>query len=556
MDSQSENSKLLKNILSSLVVRNLIFKSIKDIHRRQYSKDCDTYSWDSLGCYPVQLIKYNYLERYQQIYSKVKEEQDDNELVKDFLHAFRSSHRAAASRGLVEIIDQCNATEDLNPYFKRDAYVYPLNAGIQNGHINILQYFHQERFASLNLVNRYTMDLCAKHCQLSMVVYLHNNMSDGCTTDAMDSTNSLGIVEFLHNNRSEGCTTKAFDNAIANGNLQIIQFLHENRTEGYTKESFNVAVKNGRLDIVKFLLENRTEEIPVTAISTAITHGQLETLKYLFDKTPLENQVKTIVDNVIFNDDSVQTLQFMIEKSLPFECTLYAMDNAASVGCLEVIKLLVRGTREAMTNAAVNGHLEVLQYIHENRTDSGYSDDILERTAKNRQFETFNYLHDNIPDLKCSIKPMDYFAGYKTTEALEWLNANRTEGCSSEAYANASRAGLVENIKWLQNNMPSIPIPEDLIEKICFHEKLEAIEYLHQSGGVKCKNAKIIATDIGSYPIVEYLHFNSDEGDHEQVIKKAIRCNHDSIIRLLTNDGEIDGGSFIQRLRFIKKHKL
>ena len=62
----------------------------------------------------------------------------------------------------------------------------------------------------------------------------------------------LDVVKFLHENRTEGCTTDAMDSASENGHLDIVKFLHENRTEGCTTD----AMVTGHLNIVQWLREH------------------------------------------------------------------------------------------------------------------------------------------------------------------------------------------------------------------------------------------------------------------------------------------------------------
>ena len=44
----------------------------------------------------------------------------------------------------------------------------------------------------------------------------------------------LPVVIWLHANRTEGCTTYAMNYAAENGHLEVVEWLRENRTEGCT----------------------------------------------------------------------------------------------------------------------------------------------------------------------------------------------------------------------------------------------------------------------------------------------------------------------------------
>ena len=46
------------------------------------------------------------------------------------------------------------------------------------------------------------------------------------------------------------------NDAAANGHLDVVIWLHENRTEGCSKDTMDWAVKNGYLDVAKWLHEN------------------------------------------------------------------------------------------------------------------------------------------------------------------------------------------------------------------------------------------------------------------------------------------------------------
>lgn len=72
----------------------------------------------------------------------------------------------------------------------------------------------------------------------------------------MDLASSLGhlhLVQWLHENRSEGCTTNAMDCAAYNGHLDVIKFLHSHRKEGKSKITQEICLRRGHSEIAEFL---------------------------------------------------------------------------------------------------------------------------------------------------------------------------------------------------------------------------------------------------------------------------------------------------------------
>ena len=94
---------------------------------------------------------------------------------------------------------------------------------------------------------------------LDVVEWLHFNISEGCSTNAMDIASRNGyldIVKWLHFNRSEGCTTDAMDLAAEYGHLDIVKWLHQNRSEG-CDHALVSSSRKGHFSVVKYLVENR-----------------------------------------------------------------------------------------------------------------------------------------------------------------------------------------------------------------------------------------------------------------------------------------------------------
>ena len=70
--------------------------------------------------------------------------------------------------------------------------------------------------------------------------------------------------------------------------------------------------------------------------------------------------------------------------------------------------------------AAKYGHLDVVKWLHENRTEG------------------------------CSVAAMDWAAKNGHLEVVKWLHVNRTEGCTEDAMDCAAENGHLEVVKFLQ----------------------------------------------------------------------------------------------------------
>ncbi|KAF1793424.1 hypothetical protein GQ600_21766 [Phytophthora cactorum] len=63
--------------------------------------------------------------------------------------------------------------------------------------------------------------LAAGHAHISVVIWLHENRTEGCTKQAMDVAAQTGISTFLHHKRTEGCRHMASALAASNGELEM-----------------------------------------------------------------------------------------------------------------------------------------------------------------------------------------------------------------------------------------------------------------------------------------------------------------------------------------------
>ena len=94
--------------------------------------------------------------------------------------------------------------------------------------------------------SKYKFKVPPKYGDLDTLIWLHQRESDlkfKCNRKDMDGAAANGhidIIKWLHENRSEGCTTDAMDYAARSGHLEVIKWLHDNRREAARAGSLDV----------------------------------------------------------------------------------------------------------------------------------------------------------------------------------------------------------------------------------------------------------------------------------------------------------------------------
>ncbi|ETW06998.1 hypothetical protein H310_03097 [Aphanomyces invadans] len=179
----------------------------------------------------------------------------------------------------------------------------------------------------------------------------------------------------------------------------------------------------------------------------------------------------------------LDVLVFLHEVVTHSGCTSLAMDVAAQYGHLHVVRYLHERRTEgcsmwAMNGAAENGHLEVVHFLQLHRpesnlewaleyaaadgrmdvavllsdlfgTDRECSTRAMDGAARNGHLAMVQYLHLNRRD-GCTTGAMDWAATHGHVAIVQWLHANRTEGCTTSAMDMACGAkGHLELVKWL-----------------------------------------------------------------------------------------------------------
>ena len=140
------------------------------------------------------------------------------------------------------------------------------------------------------------------------------------------------------------------------------------------------------------------------------------------------------------------------------QCTISAINNAAENGHLQVVEWLHYNrkdgcTKNAMHRAAMNGHLTMVEWLHRNRSE-GCTRDAMDHAAKNGHLQIIQWLHHNRTE-GCTKNAMDAAARNGHLDIVEWLHMNRLEGCTHTAINLAAENDYPEIVKFLHRHIPT-----------------------------------------------------------------------------------------------------
>jgi hypothetical protein len=218
-------------------------------------------------------------------------------------------------------------------------------------------------------------------------------------------------------------------------------------------------------------IKNRMIELPDDVIRCVISEVSLEDM-FMIEKTcrELHDHVSTVASlrpsqkrstyenrsHLTFTE--VRILKWFHDNGrddVTSMITAEAMDDASGNGHIDVVKWLHMNRTEgcstgAMDYASWEGHLEIVVWLHENRSE-GCTTKAIDVASWLGRLEVVKWLTLNRTE-GCTSVAMDCASKYRQFQMVKWLHENRTEGCTTKAMDVASRNGDLEIVKWLHEN--------------------------------------------------------------------------------------------------------
>ncbi|RLN96572.1 hypothetical protein BBJ28_00014365 [Nothophytophthora sp. Chile5] len=385
---------------------------------------------------------------------------------------------------------------------------------VRNGDRPLIEWLLPNTNVESPLFRSPTLDDAAKGGHLDIVQWLfqlgYGRSSDYALQSAA-STGQLEIVQWLVNNGVTVNGDLAVVYASSHGHLSIVQFLLDRNFGKKATWALSHAIGNGHLEVAQYLLSKGFVRICGDNVMDAAKHGHLDVVQWLFAE---------------FGDDPGIDL-FKPSKGIRMGVINYtsAMDAAASKGYLDIVRFLHEkaalrqgeeesmgvppsgdkqkklGKRKrrpscskmAMDHAAWNNRMEVVQWLHTNRTE-GCTKNALVFSATNGHLEMVQWLLENTRAF-CTPAVMDGAAQNGHLAVVQWLHENRTEGCTTRAMDGAARCGHLEVVQWLHVNR-SEGCTASAMDLAAANGHFEILLFLHSQRSVGCNEYAFRNTKI------------------------------------------------------------
>ncbi|KDO28563.1 hypothetical protein SPRG_06421 [Saprolegnia parasitica CBS 223.65] len=195
----------------------------------------------------------------------------------------------------------------------------------------------------------------------------------------------------------------------------------------------------------------------------------------------------------------------------------------------------VECSTSAMDDAATNGHLEVVTFLHWNRTEGGTAF-ALDGAAANGHLDVIEFLHLNRRE-GCTTRALDEAAANGHLAVVQFLHFNRTEGCTHQALDEAISRGHLDVVRFLIEHRAE-GASFNMLDRAATYGRLEIVEYLDSLGSAACTVAAVDnAALYGHLHAVKYLLANRAEGGSRHAVESALDLGHVQIAEYLVSRG-------------------
>ncbi|RLN86518.1 hypothetical protein BBJ28_00011902 [Nothophytophthora sp. Chile5] len=340
----------------------------------------------------------------------------------------------------------------------------------------------------------------------------------------------LDALQWLFEHGNRHFVSAALELAAGHGHLELVEWLVQIDPNVAAIAAMEAACKRGDFAIVRFFLEHGLGLYSDMALHQAASNNHLELADYLAAYG--------------FKSDMAGTMLAAAEKghldAVKWLYEHFAVKPEASLfpGPSFCMKAQGGPAKKMMDVAAENGHLEVLQFLH------SIDDGAMENRVRKRQHGDRETVFKWEP--LCSREAIDRAASNGHLGVIKWLDQNRSEGYSHKALPLAVCGGHTEVVKWLlERNSDDGPVdaahystldghPNLAMNFAAMYGHLSIVKLLHVRGAEGCTTEAMDgAAQNGHLEVVQWLHEHRTEGCSRQAIESAAERGHFDVMLFL-----------------------
>ncbi|KAG9401652.1 hypothetical protein AC1031_009507 [Aphanomyces cochlioides] len=353
------------------------------------------------------------------------------------------------------------------------------------------------------------MDSAAAHGNLEMVVFLHENRSEGCSylavtaaiegghltvlvflvdhcihlfsqpMDVMEifkaagASGRMGIVKLICQTFPDDSTTSMAEAAAIHGHVHVLEWLHQHRGELGDFSWWERIIKAGHVNVLKWLVQvHRSSTTDYVAVKSSRDNYGPPIPGFV--EMPIRvNQVKLV--------EFLHSIGYSLDKIHPTSLpVLEFMHKVAGMPLTREYVYVAVGVKKKF-----DGHLNIVKYIHaQPDTESLFSIDDMAFASAMGSLEIVKFLHENRQE-GCTTEAMDAACTNGHVDIVKFLMEHREERCSSEALSQAIYGGHLNVVKFLLENIHDIEwdsIADEYDDKPLDGIHADMLEYLIARG--------------------------------------------------------------------------
>ncbi|KAL7750300.1 Canalicular multispecific organic anion transporter 2 [Sorochytrium milnesiophthora] len=270
---------------------------------------------------------------------------------------------------------------------------------------------------------------------------------------------------------------------VDSGHLRKLKWIEKRCQLSCNERLLLSGIKSRNLAVAQ-LLHRQCQDVELTAemLTEACRTGNLGMVQWVYQHLPATVRPADVIDTAAGRNFEHIVAWLTHDADLP--CTTNAMNNAARMGGLQLVRFLHENrtegcTEQAVTNAVLAGQLDLADYLQLRRSEGCERDtfhwavwggctlasiqwvvkhypeqlteDALCLVAEYSRADVIEYLH-SLPNAPFSPATMDKAAASGDLDLVRWFHKNRMEGCTTEAMAEAARCGFLSIVKFLHEH--------------------------------------------------------------------------------------------------------